>query len=422
MKQGKPLITFMMLALAAGLAVYFGVYALNTMEDPYSTTLVYPYTVRDSVAAEGLVVRDALVLPAQQGIVEVTRSEGEKVGLGQEIALVYRDAQAQADQIQLEQLQMEIELLEYATSQENSVESAARLDEDILQSIVSLRASYAQGDGTQLQERVMEVKSAVLKRGYPWGGGMPAAGMSPRLQELHSELSVLSRQSARATTRVNAPVPGVFSSLVDGYESLLTPESVMQLTPTSLQSLIDRPAGEDSGSMGKLITSDKWYFAANLPQPAAERLEEGEQARLQFSGKLDREVEMKVERLGPTEAGRTLVVFSSNRYLTLTTLLRHQTAELIFDSWSGLRIPKSALRLVESTQQDEKTGASTQITRLGVYAMVAGRTEFREVSIVAEGDNYYVVDPVGTGSKVLHAGDEVISQATGLQDGMLLEF
>ena len=131
---------------------------------------------------------------------------------------------------------------------------------------------------------------------------------------------------------------------------------------------------------------------------------------------------MKVERLGPTEAGRTLVVFSSNRYLTLTTLLRHQTAELIFDSWSGLRIPKSALRLVESTQQDEETGASTQITRLGVYAMVAGRTEFREVSIVAEGDNYYVVDPVGTGSKVLHAGDEVISQATGLQDGMLLEF
>ena len=108
MKQGKPLITFMMLALAAGLAVYFGVYALNTMEDPYSTTLVYPYTVRDSVAAEGLVVRDALVLPAQQGIVEVTRSEGEKVGLGQEIALVYRDSQAQADQIQLEQLQMEI--------------------------------------------------------------------------------------------------------------------------------------------------------------------------------------------------------------------------------------------------------------------------------------------------------------------------
>lgn len=422
MKQGKPLITFVMLALAAGLAVYFGVYALNTLEDPYSTTLVYPYTVSDSVAAEGLVVRDALVLPAQSGIVEVTRAEGEKVGLGQEIALVYRDVQAQADQVQMEQLQMEIDLLEFATARDGSAEPAARLDEDILQSMVCLRASFAQGDCTQLLDQVMDVKSGVLKRGYTYGEGLTAAGMSSRLRELHSELDVLSRQSAQATTRVTAPEPGVFSALVDGYESLLTPESVMQLTPSSLQSLIDKPAGEDSSSMGKLLTSDKWYFAANLPQPSAARLSEGETARLRFAGELNRDVEMKVERIGPTEGGRTLVVFSSNRYLTLTTLLRHQTAELIFESWSGLRVPKSALRLVESTEQDQETGTSAQITRLGVYALVAGRTEFREVSIVAEGDDYYVVDPVGTGSKVLRAGDEIVSQATGLQDGLLLEF
>ena len=129
------------------------------------------------------------------------------------------DAQAQADQIQLEQLQMEIELLEYATSQENSVESAARLDEDILQSIVSLRASYAQGDGTQLQERVMEVKSAVLKRGYTYNDGLTSADLNARLKALREELGVLTRQSASATTRINAPEPGVFSSLVDGYES-----------------------------------------------------------------------------------------------------------------------------------------------------------------------------------------------------------
>ena len=411
------MITFVMLALAAGLAVYFGVYALNTLEDPYSTTPVYLYTVSDSVAAEGLVVRDALVLPAPSGIVEVTRAEGEKVGLGQEIALVYRD-----DQVQMEQLQMEIDLLEFATAREGSAEPAARLDEDILQSMVRLRASFALGDCTQLLDQVMDVKSGVLKRGYTYGEGLTAAGMSTRLRELHSELDVLSRQSARATTRVTAPEPGVFSALVDGYESLLTPESVMQLTPSSLQSLIDKPAGEDNSSMGKLLTSDKWYFAAALSQPAAARLNEGGRALLRFAGELGRDVEMKVERVGPTEGGRTLVVFSSNRYLTLTTLLRHQTAELIFESWSGLRIPKSALRLVEYTQQDEETSASVQVTRIGVYTLVAGRTEFREVSIIAEGDDYYVVDPVGTGSKILRAGDKVVSRATGLQEGLLLEF
>ena len=422
MKQGKPLITFVMAALALMLAIYFGVYLLQAMEDPYATSMVYPYTANDSVAAEGLVVREALLLPAQTGIVELTRAEGEKVGAGQEIALVYRDLQAQADQTQIEELQMEVELLEYAVNRESGGETAARLDEDILQAMVELRSSYALGDCTQLREQVMAVKSGVLQRGYTYGEGVTAADLSSRLRQLSNELSVLTSQSARATTRVTAPRPGVFSSLVDGYEALLTPESVTQLTPSSLQSLMDNPAGEDSSAMGKLLTSDKWSFAANLPREAAQRLEEGDVATLRFTGELDRDVEMTVERIGPSEGTKTLVVFSSNRYLTLTTQLRHQTAELIFDSWSGLRIPKEALRLVEPTPGEDGSAASSQTTRVGVYALVAGRTEFREVRIITEGSDFYVVEPVGTGRKILRAGDEVIVRATGLQDGLLLEF
>ena len=217
-------------------------------------------------------------------------------------------------------------------------------------------------------------------------------------------------------------MPGVFSSLVDGYESRLTPESVYQLTPSSLQELINNPAGEDSGSMGKLITDSTWYFAANLPKDAAGRLEEGETAVLRFSGELHRDVNMTVERIGPTEGGRTLVVFSSNRYLTLTTLLRHPTVELIFESWSGLRIPKEALHLEEIVQKD--SGASSRAavsTRTVVYALINVRTESREVAIVHEGADYYVVRPVGAGRKVLRDGDAVIIQGTGLQDGLRLE-
>mgnify|MGYP001026908541 CR=1 FL=1 len=223
--------------------------------------------------------------------------------------------------------------------------------------------------------------------------------MSARLRQLREELAVLTRQSARATTRVSAPTPGVFSSLVDGYETRLTPETV-----------------------SKLITSDTWYFAANLPQEAARRLEEGDIARLRFSGELNRDVEMTVDRVGATEGGKTLVVFSSNRYLTLTTLLRHQTAELVFESWSGLRIPKQALRLVEFTQEaPDSGGAASTASKIGVYALVNGRTEFREADILYEGSDYYVVRPLGSGRKILRAGDSVITQGTGLQDGLLLE-
>ena len=415
------MITFVILAMAAAVTLYFAYYVFNALSEPYRTTRVYAYTANDGVAADGLVVRDALLLPAQNGILEITRAEGEKVGKGQQVALVYQNSAAQASQAQIEEMEMDIQLLEEAIAQSGSLESAARLDEDILQAVVELRSSYAQGDFTQLRTQVMGVKSSVLKRGYTYGDGLTSADLSARLRQLRADLDLLTRQSAWATTRVTAPVPGVFSSLVDGYESRLTPESVYQLTPSSLQELIDNPAGEDGGSMGKLITSDTWYFAANLPQEAAERLDEGDTATLRFSGELNRDVDMNVDRIGPTEEGKTLVVFSSNRYLTLTTLLRHQTVELIFESWSGLRIPKEALHLIEEQQENQETGETVSTNRLVVYAFINGRSEMREVSIVHEGSDYYVVHPVGTGRKVLRDGDTIITQATGLQDGLLLE-
>ena len=422
MKQGKPVITFAILILAAALAVYFGCHLFSAFDTPYRTIQAYAYTAYDSAPAEGLVIRQARVLAAPSGILEITRAEGEKVGAGQQIALVYRDSQAQASQAQIEELQMEIELLENAI-QGGDVESAARLDEDVLESVAALRASYAQGDFTRLREQTMAVKSNVLKRGYTYGEGLTSDDLKTRLQLLSSQLTVLNQQSARATTRVTAPEPGVFSALVDGYESQLTPETVGQLTPSALQNLIDTPAGEDSASLGKLITSDTWYFAANLPAVAARRLEKGQSATLRFSGELNRDVPMTVNRIGATEGGQTLVVFSCNRYLTLTTLLRHQTAELIFSSWSGLRIPKEALRLEEIAPESTSSSSvsADPVQKLGVYAMINGRSEFREVEIAYEGSDYYVVRSLGSGRRVLRSGDAVLVEGVGLQDGLRLE-
>ena len=105
MKQGKSLITFTILAFAAVISLYFGYYVYNALDTPYRTTRVYAYTANDSVTAEGLVVRKALLLPAQSGILEITRAEGEKVGKGQQVALVYRDSQAQTNQAHIEELE-----------------------------------------------------------------------------------------------------------------------------------------------------------------------------------------------------------------------------------------------------------------------------------------------------------------------------
>ena len=421
MKQGKSVITFAMAAIAVALVIYFGFYVAKVFSEPYTTALAYTYTSNDSAEAVGILVRQETVLPAQTGIVDVTRSEGEKVGVGQSVAQVYRDSQAQNNQADLEALADQIQLLEYS-SDGGGVDSAAKLDENILQAVTALHAASGVGDYNQLEDQARTLKSTVLKRGYVYGNGLGAEELSQKLNDLKSQYAALKQQTSSSTSSVRAPQSGVFSTLVDGYETAVTPQTVFQLTPSSLSALLAGQGKETGGGMGKLITSTRWYFAAALPVSVAERLKEGSTATLRFSGDFDQDIDMRVDQVGQAEGDKSVVVFSTDRYLSQTTLLRQQTAELIFNSWSGLRIPKQALRMEKSTYTDKETGQEVQNNRLGVYALLGGRAEFKTVEVVTEGDDYYVVRSTTDESDALRAGDEVIVRATELYDGQLLEY
>ena len=76
----------------------------------------------------------------------------------------------------------------------------------------------------------------------------------------------------------------------------------------------------------------------------------------------------------------------------------------------------------KSTYTDKETGQEVQNNRLGVYALLGGRAEFKTVEVVTEGDDYYVVRSTTDESDALRAGDEVIVRATELYDGQLLEY
>ena len=421
MKQGKSVITFAMAAIAVALVIYFGFYVAKVFSEPYTTALAYTYTSNDSAEAVGILVRQETVLPAQTGIVDVTRSEGEKVGVGQSVAQVYRDSQAQTNQADLEALADQIQLLEYS-SDGGGVDSAAKLDENILQAVTALHAASGVGDYNQLEDQVRTLKSTVLKRGYVYGNGLGSEELTQKLNDLKSQYAALKQQTSSSTSSVRAPQSGVFSTLVDGYETAVTPQTVFQLTPSSLSALLAGQGKEAGGGVGKLITSTRWYFAAALPVSVAERLKEGSTATLRFSGDFDQDIDMRVDQVGQAEGDKSVAVFSTDRYLSQTTLLRQQTAELIFNSWSGLRIPKQALRMEKSTYTDKETGQEVQNNRLGVYALLGGRAEFKTVEVVTEGDDYYVVRSTTDESDALRAGDEVIVRATELYDGQLLEY
>lgn len=417
MKEGTTVTKLVMLALALCIGVYFSVYLFRGMTDPLTTAVAYAYTVNDSVEAEALLVRQEQVLPAGVGIADVLPGEGERVGAGQTVAVLYRDSAALERREQLQQLTLEAELLQYATTQTEPGAGVAQMEDDVVRAAVALRADSAAGEFNRLEEQVLALKRAVLKRDYTYGGGVDTG----RLTQLSAQLRALQDRSARDTSRVYAQKEGVFSAQVDGYEQVIDPEQAGQLTPAGLDALLERGMRTDEGALGKIITANRWYLAANLPVRAADRLSVGGEAVVRFTGDFSKDVSMRVESVGEPEEERCLVLFSSDRYLARTTLLRRQTVEIIFDSDQGLRVPKAAVHILTKTVTDKETGAEQKVSTTGVYAMVNGQAEFKAVKTMAEGSQFYVVQPLDEGRRILRPGDQVIVRARNLYDGKVVQ-
>jgi hypothetical protein len=194
---------------------------------------------------------------------------------------------------------------------------------------------------------------------------------------------------------------------VDGYETVLTPDIVDTLTPSDLSSLQSSGASSD---LGKLVLGDTWYYVASLSADDARQLTEGTSEILRFAKGVDRDLRVTIQSVSAEENGRVAVVFCGHTYLTLLTLLRQQSADIVRSSTSGIRVPQQAIRV-----DDNGTA--------GVYCIVGMKARFKPVTVLwSADDEYALVRSQGTGETTLRPGDEVILSAGGLTDGAVISY
>ena len=418
MKQGTLINRIVMLLLLAAVLVYLGVSAWRSFRDPYTLVLSYAYTVDDSLEATGFLVREERVLASPGGIVDLLPEEGEKVSRGETVALLYQNDSGLARKEELQSLTMEKEQLQYALERTQSGGDSSQLSQQVIDAIVALRSSVSTGDLTQLEDETLLLKSLVYKRDFTFNGGEEdgdaAAAIQSSIDAVDAQIAALSAQAAQDTSRLTASQAGVFSGQTDGYESLLTPQSIQ----------LDRQRPQpDAGAVGKLVTDATWYFVCAMGEEEAGRLIEGRTVTVRFSRDWSGEVDMKVERVGETpENSRVTVVLSSDRYLSETTLLRKQTVELVFDSQTGIRVPTQAVRVEERTVTDPETEEEKQELVTGVYVLVGQQAEFKPVTILAQLEDFALVKSAdgSDGKTALRAGDEVILSSVELFDGKVI--
>ena len=168
-------------------------------------------------------------------------------------------------------------------------------------------------------------------------------------------------------------------------------------------------ASVSSNLFGKYVFGSRWYYISLIDEQDIDIFEQISSIQMRFVGGYTDELSMTVENISqPDEQGRCVLLLSCNRYMSETSALRRQTVDLIKDQYTGIRIPKQALRVDENGQN-------------GVYCLVGIQAKFKEVNVIHEYGDYLIVEQNSDDAYSLHAGDEIIINAKDLYDGKVME-
>jgi hypothetical protein len=350
-------------------------------------------------------VREEQVLQAPDtGILQLSRAEGERVSKGGQVAMVYDNQAAMDRQEEIRDLTDRIEQLKYAKESAMNSEAVLRLDNQIINGILELRGAVTARRLDTADASLSELRTFVLKRDYSYSGG---EDLDAQLKLLEGQLKTLQGQAITTRKQVRSPAGGLYSAVVDGYESVLTPRKVADMLPEDL----DRIARDEtvSSRVGRLITGDTWYYLFSAPVESLGKMTEGQKVSLRFASSGAEVLEMRVQSIRTDESGRAAVLLKSKENQASITLLRFQNADVIWNTIEGIRVPAAAIRV-------------DQEGRTGIYCIVGMNARFKPVEVVyTEGDGYTLVRGLSENEKTrLRPGDSVIVTAFGLYDGKVI--
>lgn len=419
MKKENLVTKLLMAALTIGVAAYFGVGIYRYFEDPFSTTLAYTYQISQGVDVTGYVVRQESVLADEDaGVLRLARAEGEKVSRGGTVATVYADSDALRRQTEVDELSTRIEQLQYARDAAAADEVSLKLDSQIMTALLDHREDLAASRLRDAESDGAQLRSLILKRDYT---RTDMENLDAEIAALQSQLKEKKAAASASVRRITASVSGLWSAAVDGYETVLTPSSILTMTPSQLSAAA--PDETVRSNTGKLVLGDKWYFAAVVSESEAKELQKevdrGVLLTLRFTKEAERDLDVSLISVSAAENGRCVIVLEGTTYLQELTMLRQQRAQIVTDTVTGIRVPKEALRAEKTVLTD---GELVKSSATGVYCVVGMEARFKPVKVVYSGESFVIVQPDAADKESikLRPGEEVIVSARGLYDGKVV--
>ena len=395
----SKILKFSLLLLAV---VFIGNQIISSFYKPIKTETAVYHTVSDGFNITGLIIRNEILVHYDGGgVMHFVTDDGSRVAKAGVIADIYNSENASITVSEIKSIEAKIkditDILSY-----NDIESA---NLDLINSRVESKVddlifATSKGEYSTVSTCADELLSAINHREAAMGN---VADFSVKLEQLNSRLNELKVALPQTKGQILAEESGYFVSKTDGYEQVFSSKDLTLFTPDFLKEAKQENLAKNV--IGKIVSDYEWYIAASVSVNQSLNYKEGEVLKIETSVKSSPEITATVKQINISDNGENaVVIFACNEMNSELASMRSGPMTVIKDEYSGLRVPKKALRVVDSQR--------------GVYVLSGMQIKFIPVQIVYSNESFIICKKDNDSRLRLY--DQVVVKGKNLYDGKIV--
>jgi hypothetical protein len=360
----------------------------------YETETAQTYSSVDTVRFSGVYLRSETVIEGRiNGAADFAVPDGGKVAADSVIAYVYSSESDIETLSRIENLEEERDILEAAqnpgTTAAAQPEFISKLIDDSYISV--LRYIAAEDYKNLAQER----KNLQTLTGIYQIIVRNEVSYDTQIRNLNVEIARLRAHSAEPFETIVSGESGYFASYTDGYEEILRPETAETMTRAFIEKIVEEQnSTRKSDSPGKIIGDYRWKMAGVINTEDVFR-GTGTTVMMRIAG-LSEPVPAVVESISATDdPEKMIIIISCSEFGSEFVARRSENCELIVNDYTGIRIPRAAIRFNKDNES-------------GVYIIQGQKITFKKIQKLYESDTYIISEKVSDPAYVAEFDDVIV--------------
>lgn len=288
-------------------------------------------------ANTGYVIRDEVVIKGNQyknGIDQI-KNEGEKVAKDE---TVFRYYSKNEDGLVKQIAELDTKIQEALKNQSDLYSSDITLiEKQIDEEIKNLNKLT---DISKLTEHEKQIQQLITKKAKIVGEKSPSGSY---LKQLNEQRASLEKQLNEGSETIKAPKSGILSYKVDGLEETLTPQNFSSLSEEYLNNL-NLKTGKliaTSNECGKIVDNFEAYIATISTSEQSKQAKVGDDVKIRLSN--NEEIDAEITYISQENEEKTILVLKINKQIEELLSYRKISFDLIWWSYTGLKVPNQAI-------------------------------------------------------------------------------